>query len=76
MLAVVLVTGASSALVAARVATSVVLPAFWLVTVLGAGLAFVDIRRQRLPHVLTGLLWAACASCFVADAIISQELDD
>jgi leader peptidase (prepilin peptidase) / N-methyltransferase len=74
VLAMAPVAGASSALVAAKIATPAVLPAFWLVAVLGTALAVADIRRQRLPHALVGVLWAACASGFTAYAIIEQDL--
>jgi leader peptidase (prepilin peptidase)/N-methyltransferase len=45
--------------------------AFEIFVVVGVGLAAIDIRRHRLPHVLTGLLGAASIALFSADAMIS-----
>jgi leader peptidase (prepilin peptidase) / N-methyltransferase len=73
VLAAAVITGGCSALIAATITAPVVLPAFWLIAVVGTGLAIVDIRHQRLPHILTGPLWAACTTCFLADAINKHE---
>jgi leader peptidase (prepilin peptidase)/N-methyltransferase len=36
-------------------------------------LAIIDVRCRRLPHALTGLLWAAAISSFGVDAVITKE---
>jgi hypothetical protein len=73
LLAATAVAGASSALIASALGASVVLPAFCLVAVLGTALAIIDLRCRRLPHALTGLLWAAAITSFGVDAIITRD---
>lgn len=74
VVAAALAAGASTALVAARLGALAMLPALWLVAVLGVVLAVIDIRRQRLPHPLTGVLWAASAACLTWDAILRRDV--
>jgi leader peptidase (prepilin peptidase)/N-methyltransferase len=64
-------TGVAAGLVTSRIPPSLALPAFWLFAVLGVGLAVIDIRRRRLPHLLTGTMVATCLVCFVVAAAIS-----
>lgn len=73
VLTAAVVAGASSAVIGSAVGASVVLPAFCLVAVLGTGSAIIDLRYRRLPHALTGLLWAAAISSFSVDAIITKD---
>ena len=73
LIALGITTGATAALVSSKITGAFVLPAFWLVVVLGVGLAVVDIRRHRLPHVLTGTLWASSGCCFIAETIRSGD---
>lgn len=48
--------------------------AFWIVAAVGVGLAIIDVRCRRLPHRMTGGMWAACAVCFVGEAVATGEL--
>lgn len=59
--AISILTGFTAGLVAGCLPLSRALPAFWLFAVLGVGLAITDLRRHRLPHVMTGALWIACS---------------
>lgn len=68
-------TGAAALLVTSCLPPSPALPAFWLFAVLGLGLAVIDIRRRRLPHLLTGTMVAACLVCFVVAAAVSGNAD-
>jgi hypothetical protein len=73
VLAATVVAGASSAAIASAVGASVVLPAFCFVAVLGTDLAIIDVRCRRLPHALTGLLWAVAVAAFGIEAIITKD---
>lgn len=44
---------------------SAALPAYGLIAVIGVGLASIDVRRRRLPHVLTGTVMATCLISFI-----------
>ena len=46
----------------------IVTPGFWLFSVLGVGLSYVDIRRRRLPNVATGAVWSVCAALFFIES--------
>jgi leader peptidase (prepilin peptidase)/N-methyltransferase len=61
-------SGAAGAIIGAVVPPTFALPAFWLFAVLGVGLAVIDARCRRLPHRLTGALWASSGLCFVVVA--------
>ncbi|WP_285687878.1 prepilin peptidase [Actinoplanes sp. NBRC 103695] len=61
-------TGAAGAIIGAAVPPTFALPAFWVFAVLGVGLAIIDARCRRLPHRLTGALWASSGLCFVVVA--------
>lgn len=69
--AVSLTTGAITAAVGSLLPTSAALPAYWLFAVLGVGLAIIDVRQHRLPHVLTGTLIFTCLTSFVIVAAMS-----
>jgi hypothetical protein len=45
----------------------------WFPGLLGIGLAIVDVRRRRLPFVITGAMYAISASAIVAVAMISGD---
>lgn len=62
-------SGAAGALIGAAVPPTFALLGFWIFAVLGVGLAVIDARRRRLPHRLTGALWASSALCFLAVAV-------
>lgn len=66
-----LLTGAAAALVAGILPRSPALPAFWLFGVLGFGLAIIDLRCRRLPHMMTGLTVIVSIACFTAAATLS-----
>ncbi len=68
---VALLTGPTAGVVAISRSWSLAMPAFWLVAVLGIGLAIIDIRCHRLPHVMTGTLWAACGLGLIAESLAS-----
>ena len=68
-------TGAITGLVTSCLPPSPGLPAFWVFAVLGVGLAVIDIRRRRLPHLLTGTIAVACLVCFIVAAAISGDVD-
>jgi leader peptidase (prepilin peptidase)/N-methyltransferase len=65
---VAVVTGACTVPVCLRDTTIVALPAAWITTVLGIGLAVTDLRTHRLPHAATGLLWTAWLTCLAVEA--------
>ncbi|WP_412736045.1 prepilin peptidase [Krasilnikovia sp. MM14-A1259] len=46
---------------------------FWVFAVAGVGLSIIDVRRRRLPHVLTGGLWVACVVCFGLAAAVEGD---
>lgn len=46
--------GTATGAIAARLPWSSATPAYWLFAILGVGLAIIDVRRRRLPYVLTG----------------------
>lgn len=54
VLSVSLLTGTATGVVAARSPWSPATPAYCAFAILGVGLAIIDVRRQRLPYVLTG----------------------
>jgi leader peptidase (prepilin peptidase)/N-methyltransferase len=58
-------SAAASAIIGAVVPPTFALPAFWIFAVLGVGLGIIDARCRRLPHRLTGALWASSGLCFV-----------
>lgn len=64
-------TGAAAAIVGAVVPATFALPSFWLVAIVGVGLAIIDVRRRRLPFGPTGALWALCIGCFAVTVAIS-----
>jgi leader peptidase (prepilin peptidase)/N-methyltransferase len=47
------------------------MPGYWLFSVLGVGITYVDVRRHRLPHVTTGALWSSCGTLFVIESVHS-----
>lgn len=61
-------SGAAGAIIGAAMPPTFVLPAFWVFAVLGIGLAIIDVRCRRLPHRLTGALWASSGLCFLINA--------
>ncbi|WP_433530281.1 prepilin peptidase [Micromonospora sp. CA-263727] len=69
-------TGLVAAMIGAAVPVNVTLPAFWIFAVVGVGLAVVDVRRRRLPHRLTGMLWASSGLCFVVSAHATGDTGD
>ncbi|GIF74141.1 prepilin peptidase [Asanoa siamensis] len=48
---------------------NIVTPGYWLFSVLGVGLSYVDLRLRRLPHLATGVLWSTCAALFLIESI-------
>jgi Type IV leader peptidase family len=74
--AIALVAGATAAFVVSTIDNAVMVPALWLIAVLGPGIAVIDIRRQRLPHALTGVIWAVAITCFSIDAFINGDAAD
>jgi leader peptidase (prepilin peptidase)/N-methyltransferase len=68
-------TGSTAAIVGATLPSRFASLSFWLLAVGSVGMAIIDIQCRRLPHQLTGALWAACAVCFAITAIVSQELE-
>jgi leader peptidase (prepilin peptidase) / N-methyltransferase len=72
-IAIAVVAGACCALAAIRAPSLIISPAFALIAVVGTALAIIDIRHQRLPHLLTSLLWAVSAVCFTIDAVIRHN---
>jgi leader peptidase (prepilin peptidase)/N-methyltransferase len=68
-------TGSTAAIVGATLPSMFASLPFWLLAVGAVGMAIIDMRCRRLPHHLTGALWAACALCFAITAIVSQELE-
>ncbi|NIL56949.1 A24 family peptidase [Salinispora arenicola] len=69
--AVSLLTGTTTAVIGGLLPMSATLPAYWLFAVVGVGLAIIDIRRRRLPHVLTGTLMATCLISFIVATAVS-----
>ncbi|WP_236718300.1 prepilin peptidase [Actinoplanes sp. TFC3] len=67
-------TGTVTGLITTCLPRSPGLPAFWVFAVLGVGLAVIDIRRHRLPHLLTASMVAACLVSFVVAAGISGNI--
>lgn len=74
VLAMSILTGAVAGLVASCLPLSPALPAFWLFAVLGVGLAIIDLRHHRLPHVMTGALWLACSVGTAAESLASGHV--
>ncbi|WP_018802446.1 prepilin peptidase [Salinispora arenicola] len=74
----VIVTAAlatAAAITAATTPPGIALPAFWLFTVVGVGLAIIDARCRRLPHRLTGSLWLSSGLSFLAAAILDGDVE-
>lgn len=65
----------AAATIGAVVSPSVILPAFWFFAVVGVGLAVIDVRCRRLPHRLTGALWASCGLSFIAATGIGGDVE-
>ncbi|MEV0611159.1 prepilin peptidase [Polymorphospora rubra] len=68
-------TATTAAIVGATVPTGIALPAFWAFAILGVGLAIIDVRRRRLPHRLTGALWALCGLSFLGASIVNGSIE-
>lgn len=64
-----IVAGVGAAIPGAVLPISPALISFWLFAVIGVGLAIIDVRRRRLPHLLTGALWITSLVCFTVAAI-------
>ena len=69
-----ILTGATTGLIADTLSPSPILPAFWLFAVVGVGLAVTDLRRHRLPHVMTGTLWISCSGCAAAESLATGRV--
>lgn len=65
----------AAAIIGATVPLGIALPAFWIVAVVGVGLAIIDIRCRRLPHRLTGSLWISSGLSFLAAAVLSGDVE-
>ena len=74
VIAAALLAGGAAGVVAVRLPPSPVLPAFWLFAVVGVGLAVIDIRRRRLPHAMTGTLWATCGLGLIGESFASENI--
>ena len=74
VIAAALLAGAVAGVVAGRLPLSPALPAFWLFAVVGVGLAVIDVRRRRLPHAMTGTLWAICGLGLVGESFASGHI--
>lgn len=62
-------SGAAGTIIGLVMPPTLTVPAFWLFAILGIGLATIDARCRRLPHLLTGALWASSGLCFLAVAV-------
>jgi leader peptidase (prepilin peptidase)/N-methyltransferase len=71
--------GAAAALLAGLVGTRLgatpLLPAWWLLAVLGVGLAVADIEHRRLPNRLLGVLAAGGIATVAAAALLLDSTD-
>lgn len=65
----------AAAVIGANVPWGVALPAFWLIAVVGVGLAIIDVRCCRLPHRLTGSLWLSSGLSFLAAAVPGGDIE-
>ncbi|WP_203780166.1 prepilin peptidase [Paractinoplanes rishiriensis] len=52
-----------------RVGWRISAPGYWLFSVLGVGLSYIDLRRHRLPHAMVGATWLTCAVLFTIESI-------
>lgn len=68
------ITGGAGAAVGFAVADPLVRVALWIFVLVGVGLAIVDVRRRRLPHLLTGILWVTSALCLTSAAITGHNV--
>jgi leader peptidase (prepilin peptidase)/N-methyltransferase len=71
--AMVVAAGVAAAGVGVRLGWSLALPVYVLSVVVGAVLAVVDVRRHRLPYVLTVPTAAACLVCFGVASVVADD---
>ncbi|GAB3160689.1 hypothetical protein GCM10027290_66960 [Micromonospora sonneratiae] len=74
LLLTVALVAVAAATIGASVPPTLALPAFWLFAVVGIGLSVVDVRCRRLPHRLTGALWASSSLCFIAATMTGSDV--
>ena len=74
VLLVSLAAGAVTGVVAARLPWSPAAPAYWLFAILGLSLAIIDVRRQRLPYVLTGSALIVHLLAYGAEAVSAGDV--
>lgn len=70
-----LLTAPAAVLACAHRAHAAAVPAFWIAAVLGTAQAAIDLRCRRLPHPLTGVLWATTATGLTVDMAITGDVD-
>jgi leader peptidase (prepilin peptidase) / N-methyltransferase len=70
------ITGIAAAVPGAVLPANPALCAFWTFAVIGTGLAIIDIRQRRLPHLLTGAATIAAGLFFLTTAILGRALVD
>lgn len=69
------IAGIATAVPGAVLPVNPALCAFWTFAVIGTGLAIIDIRQRRLPHLLTGAATIAATLFFSATAIVDRAQD-
>jgi leader peptidase (prepilin peptidase)/N-methyltransferase len=73
LFAVMAISAGGAAVVSSIMQPNITLIAFWLFAVVGVALAVIDVRCRRLPHLLTGVLFATSLLCFTVDAMAGTE---
>ncbi|MER7273497.1 prepilin peptidase [Dactylosporangium sp. NPDC000244] len=69
-------TAAIAFAICLHIGWSISTPGYWLFSVLGVGLTYVDLRRRRLPHLVIGTIWAICAILFTAESVYRHQVGD
>jgi hypothetical protein len=72
---VVAAGGVVSVVVGGRLGAVWVMPAFWLIGVVGVLLAVVDVREHRLPFGWVVPLYAVCGVCFVVASVAAGTFE-
>lgn len=67
-------SGVAGAIIGASMPLTFALPAYWIFAVLGIGLVIIDARCRRLPHRLTGALWASSGLCLAVSAATGGDV--
>ncbi len=74
LFSVSLLIGTATGVVAARLPWSPATPAYCIFAIVGVGLAIIDVRHHRLPHVLTGILWATSTAGLIVESLASGHV--